>query len=283
MNVLRLNYVICLLFFFSGSTIISAQDTYLYKQVYTIKLYLERKLPPAFDETKQYPAIVFYFGGGWLQGDRSQFEKQATYLAQRGMVCFLADYRTKNQHGTTPFDALRDAKTAMRYVRTHARKLGVDPNRIVASGGSAGGHLAAATALIEAYNDKKEDTLISCKPNALVLFNPVIDNGPGGYAYDRIGAAYKSFSPLHNLHAGAPPILLMVGTNDNLIPVITVEYYNLVMQKAGARCDLKLFQDQPHGFFNYPRFEYYKKTLQDTDLFLQSLGYLKPQPIVEIY
>jgi dipeptidyl aminopeptidase/acylaminoacyl peptidase len=136
--------------------------------------------------------------------------------------------------------------------------------------------------LIDAYNESTDPMDYSPIPNALVLFNPVIDNGPGGYGFERIGEAYKEFSPLHNIKSGAPPTLLMLGTNDNLVPVLTAEYYQMVMEKAGSRCDLLLYENQPHGFFNYPNFEYYKKTVQATDDFLQSLGYLKKEPVVEI-
>ena len=128
-----------------------------------------------------------------------------------------------------------DAKSAVRYVRNNAAKWGIDPNKIVASGGSAGGHLAAATAVIEKYNDPNDDLSISCVPDALVLFNPVIDNGPGGYGFERIGDAYKNFSPIHNLRKDLPPTIFFLGTNDALIPGETAKYYQTVMQKTGNR------------------------------------------------
>jgi acetyl esterase/lipase len=115
-----------------------------------------------------------------------------------------------------------------------------------------------------------------------VLFNPVIDNGPGGYGYERIGNAYKDFSPLHNIREGAPPTIIFLGTNDNLIPVETAEYYQKVMEKVGSRCELYLYEGQGHGFFNYRNPEYYKKTVFEADKFLQSLGYLNREPLIEI-
>lgn len=197
-----------------------AQNEIIYKQIDTVQLYLEIYRPKTKKSDKPLPAIVFFFGGGWKTGDRTHFLNQAKYFAQRDLVCILADYRTATKHGTTPFVALQDAKSAMRFVRKNANQLGIDPNKIAASGGSAGGHLAAATALIEDYNDPEDDTTIDCVPNALVLFNPVIDNGPGGYGYERIGGAYKQFSPLHNIKEGAPPTLFLLGTKDHYIPVL---------------------------------------------------------------
>jgi acetyl esterase/lipase len=122
---------------------------------------------------------------------------------------------------------------------------------------------------------------VSCVPNALVLFNPVIDNGPAGYGYERIGKAYKNFSPLHNISEGVPPTIFFLGTNDHLIPVATARYYQAAMVKVGSRCDLFLYEDQPHGFFNFRNREYYNKTVLETDKFLISLGYLTGKPSID--
>ncbi len=243
---------------------------------------MEIHYPETINKAKKYPAIIFYFGGGWYDGSIHQFEPYAKYFSQRGMICVLVDYRVKERQGTTPFESLKDAKSAIRYIREHAEKLYIDTLKIVAAGGSAGGHLAASTALIDDYNENTDNMSVSCIPNALVLFNPVIDNGPGGYGYDRIGDAYKDFSPLHNIKKGAPPTVIFLGTNDKLIPVETAKYYQKVMEKVGSRCGVHLYENQEHGFFNYNNFEYYKKTLIEADKFLQSLGYLKKEPIIKI-
>jgi len=186
----------------------------------------------------------------------------------------MVNYRIAKRHKTTPFESLKDAKSAMRFIRKHAGKYHIDQDKIIASGGSAGGHLAAATALIEGFNEESDDLSISPVPNALILFNPVIDNGPGGYAFERIGMKYKDFSPLHNINAAAPPTIFFLGSEDVLIPVETARYYKTVMEKVGSRCDLIIYEGQGHGFFNYQNQEYYKKTVSETDKFLQSLGYI---------
>ena len=260
-----------------------SQDLVLFKQVDTTKLFIEILYPENMDSSKDYPSMVFFFGGGWVHGDRTHFLDQAKYFTKRGMVCFLADYRTESKNKTTPFESLKDAKSAIRYIRKHASDYGIDANKIVASGGSAGGHLACATALIETYNDAADDLSLNCKPNALVLFNPVFDNGPGGYGYERIGDAYKDFSPLHNIEKGAPPTIVFLGTNDELIPVETAKYYQKVMEKVNSRCELILYKNQVHGFFNkFRSMKYFKSTLTEADKFLQSLGYLEKEPVIKI-
>ncbi len=259
-----------------------AQEQLLYKKVDTTQLYLTIYRSALKEPNKKTPAIIFFFGGGWNNGTVKQFEPQAMYFSQRGMTCILADYRVKERQNSTPFESLKDAKSAIRYIREHANDLNIDPTKIAAAGGSAGGHLAAATALITDYNESTDNTSISCIPDALVLFNPVFDNGPGGYGYERILDAYKNFSPLHNIKNGAPTTIVFLGEKDHLIPAETAKYYKTVMEKVKSRCDLFLYEGQGHGFFNYKNLEYYKKTVSETDTFLQSIGFLSKEPMVEV-
>lgn len=272
-------FIISLIVLFSGISLFAQADKQIvYKQIDTVSLMMDIYFPPEGNPSESYPAMVFFFGGGWNGGAVDQFEEHAKYFASRGIVCLLADYRVKTRQKATPFESLKDAKSAVRYIRENAQKYNIDPSKIIASGGSAGGHLAAATAIIEAFDDENDDLSISCIPNALVLFNPVIDNGPGGYGFERIGSEYKDFSPLHNISEGAPPTLFMVGTQDHLIPVVTAQYYKTVMETVGSRCDLILYEGKGHGWFNYRDLEEYKKTVLAADRFLISLGYLSGDP-----
>jgi acetyl esterase/lipase len=257
-----------------------SQEKVLYKQINDVKLFLDVYYPKNMDTTKQYPAIVFFFGGGWIEGNIKKFERQAIYFSKRGLVSFLVDYRIQGKHKTTPFESLKDAKSAIRFIKENSQKFHVDSSKIIASGGSAGGHLAVATALIEEFNEITDNLKISSKPSALVLFNPVIDNGPGGYGYARIGDEYKKFSPLHNIKKEAPPTIIFLGTEDVYIPVETAKYYKKVMEKVGSRCDLFLYDGAKHTFFNNNK--YYKEVLLETDKFLQFFGYLEENPKIKI-
>lgn len=218
--------------------------------------------PGTIDSTLSYPAFVFFFGGGWVSGSIKQFEPHAEYFSERGLICFLIDYRVRSRNQVSPFESLKDAKSAIRFIRKNASLFHVDTSKIIASGGSAGGHLAAATALIKDFNEESDGRSLSCVPNALVLFNPVVDNGPGGYGNERVGNKYKDFSPLHNIVKGAPPTIIFLGTKDHLIPVETMQYYKIVMEKVGSRCDLFLYEGEGHGFFNYGKSNYKKQYLK---------------------
>lgn len=245
-----------------------------YKQIDTVDLHMIIYSPDSSPSDDNNPAMVFFFGGGWNGGNTGHFSNHALHFSKLGFKCFLVDYRVHSRQQTSPIESLKDAKSAIRYIRAHADDYQIDPNRIIAAGGSAGGHLAAATALVESFNESSDNLSVSCIPNALVLFNPVIDNGPGGYGYERIGDQYKEFSPLHNIKKNAPPTIIFLGSKDKLIPVETAQYYKTVMEKVGSRCELKLYEGEGHGFFNYGNKGNYKNTVAEAELFLISLGYL---------
>jgi acetyl esterase len=254
---------------------ITGTASIVYKTVGETTLFLYVFNPKEHQQSDERPAVVFFFGGGWNGGTPTQFEHHCRHLASRGMVAMVADYRVKNRQGTTPKECVMDGKSAIRWVRSNATKLGIDPNRIAAGGGSAGGHVAAATGTVVGLEQPGEDIRISSQPNALLLFNPVYDNSPSGYGYSRVKDVYPQISPMHNIKKGTPATIVFLGTKDSLIPVATAREYKTRMETVGRRCDLHLYEGQPHGFFNYGNQKYYLDTVDKMDTFLVSLNYLK--------
>lgn len=247
----------------------------VFKQVGEVSLRLHVFEPAGLESTDRRAAVVFFFGGGWVGGAPRQFYPQCAHLAERGLVAMAAEYRVRSRHGTSPYECVQDGKSAIRWVRAHAAELGIDPDRIGAGGGSAGGHVAAATAILQGFDERGEDTSVSPRPNALILFNPVFDNGPGGWGYERVKERWREFSPLHNLRKGLPPAIVFLGTEDKLIPVATAERWQKRMRELGARCELRLYEGQGHGFFNFGRDgnRWYTATVKEMDAFLESLGW----------
>jgi acetyl esterase/lipase len=194
------------------------------------------------------------------------------------MVAMSAEYRVKSRNQTTPKECVEDGKSAIRWVRAHATELGIDPNRIAAGGASAGGHVAAAAGTVDSFDATSEDLSVSSRPDALVLFNPVFDNGPGGFGHSRVKAYWQDISPLHNISSSAPPTIVFLGTEDEYIGAEVAVRYKELMDQSGVRCDLHLYPEQAHGFFNPDRKNgYFEKTLETMDDFLTSLDFLDPK------
>ncbi|MDO6517402.1 alpha/beta hydrolase fold domain-containing protein [Zobellia uliginosa] len=222
-----------------------------YKTMESTKLSLHVFNPKGHKATDNAPVIVFFFGGGWSGGTPKQFYQQSRYFAEKGMVAISAEYRVNRTHGTTPFDAVTDAKSAIRWVRKHAKELGVDPNKIIASGGSAGGHIAACTGIIEAYDAVDEDLTISSIPNAMVLYNPVLDTTEKGYGMAKVGEERKTdISPNHRIKPNIVPTIVFHGTADKTVPFENAQRFELFMKSAGNDCVLVPYEGKDHGFFN---------------------------------
>ena len=199
------------------------------------------------------------------------------------MVGISVEYRTINRFGTSPRECVKDGKSAMRWIKVHATELGIDPERIVAGGGSAGGHIAAATAMISAFDEDGEDTSVSCIPKALLLFNPVFDNGPTGFAHDLVKSYWKEISPIDHIDDQSPPSMVLLGTEDTFIPVETAKRFERLMSQNGRRCDLHIYEGAKHGWYNlWVSRDAMAESLIRMDRFLISLDYLKGNPILEL-
>ena len=256
-------------------------EAQLYRKTPQGDLSMQLYYPPDWKAADRRPVIVFFFGGGWKNGTHTQFMPQAQYFALRGLVCACADYRIESKHKTTPDACVEDAKAAVRWLRANASRLGIDPDQLIASGGSAGGHLAAATALCEGFDAKDDDNIkVSCKPNALVLFNPALNMTLSKRTVVNSAGTdiTKEFSPTLFLKKGAPPTIIFFGTADALIA-----HGDEFLKKTtalGNRCELVTAADMPHGFFN--RSPWCEVTARKADEFLVSLGYLKGTPTLKL-
>ena len=231
--------------------------------------------PVDFDKSQTYNCIVFFHGGGWNSGDYKQFERQSIYFASRGMVAISVEYRIRNKHGTSPIDSMEDAKSAIRFIRSNAKVFSINPNRIAAAGGSAGGHLAAVAGNIDLFDNSTEDLTISSKPNLLILYNPVLHYGRKWGWIDNPSNA----SPYENLSEGAPPTIILTGTQDKIVPVELIENYKKRMEAVGSRCDVIFYEGAEHAFFN--RGQDFIDTVYESDIFLKSNWYLSGPPTIK--
>lgn len=259
-------------------------DEHVYKTVdgRELKVYVTK--PADWKPSDTRPAIVFFHGGGWVGGAPGQFTEHSKYLASRGMVAFQVEYRLLDRKANDPPTiCCRDAKSAMRWVRSRAKQFGIDSQRIASAGGSAGGHLAAFVGMVEGVDDPADDTDVSAKSNAMCLFNPVFDNGPDGWGHKRVGKQYRVYSPFHNVTPDDPPAIVFLGSADSLIPVKTAHDFQAAMKQAGVDCEVMIFEGKPHGFFNFGRYgnQPYYETVVAMDKFLAKQGWLTGPPTLE--
>jgi len=255
-----------------------ADEQTVYKEAGGRALRLFVYMPKGWAATDRRPALVYIHGGGWVGGNPGAVGSIGKPFVTAGMVVFSVEYRfAVKGPGFDPAVCIEDAKSALRYVRSHAREFGVDPDRMAAGGSSAGGHLSAACALLPTFDAAMDDKTVSCKPNALVLLQPVLDNGPqGGYAANSpvIKKNVKAYSPAHNIVAGAPPAVLFGGREDIAARLPLLEKFTANMKAAGNDCELFAY-DGKHGFVNQ------QPTLSDINekiiAFFTRLGWL-PAP-----
>lgn len=161
------------------------------------------------------------------------------------MLAILVEYRTQG-----PAAATADAVAAMNAVFERSGDIGCDTARIVAIGGSAGGHLALATAVLDL-----PDTNPDHRPAALVLLNPVTDTtgdfptGFGRRHFDNDDDA-RRYSPIHHVGEKTPPTFVMHGTADTVVHYENSVKFVEKVNRRGGRAEIVLYADQRHGFFN---------------------------------
>lgn len=222
-------------------------------------------------------AVVFYHGGGWRGGSPTAFARQSAKLAEKGMVAFSVQYRLTAQPGVTVVECVKDARSAFRWVKSHAGELGVDVKRIAAGGGSAGGHLAAGLVTLGAFDDEKDDRSVVIDPVALLLFNPAVKldfkrAGNGAAKEGRKLEDVLKVSPYHHLKAGHPPTVIFHGDADTTVPIESAQAYAAKVKELGGACEVVVSPGQAHAFFN--KEPYVWETLERAEGFLRELGLL---------
>jgi acetyl esterase/lipase len=252
----------------------------VYKEVGDVQLQTHIFYPEGHQPGAGKACLVFFFGSKWDNGLVSQFAPQCVYFASRGAVAMAVDYRVSARHGTSPAEALADARSAFRWVRKNAEALGADASKVVGAGASGGAFLVAASAMLDGYDEPGEgEDGFSATPDAMVLYSPAVDTTPGGFGFERFAnrAAAKRASLLRAVRKGLPPTLVFHGTADRVVPFTGVKRFCRKMRWKRNRCQLVPFEGQGHGFFNFnvdPRA--YEATTTAADRFLVGLGFLDP-------
>ncbi len=243
-----------------------------YKTRGTIDLDTLVYFPEGHKQGDQRTAVAFFHGGGWDVGKPEWGQMQCEHFSSLGFVAASFEYRLWTPHGASPVEGVADAKSALRWMRKNFDELGIDPERIVASGYSAGGHLALCTVMIDGFDEPGEDLSLSCAPNAMLLWvTPAKIFGDTWFRHLlRDDVAVEDLDPDSHIKPGLPPSVMFQGTIDSDVPPWSVKAFAGKMRAAGNRCDLHIYEGQTH--LNWG--ENAQDVLGKMDEFLKSIGFL---------
>lgn len=248
-----------------------AGKPYIYKTSAGKPRQMEIYFPPNHDPAKtKVPGLILFHGGGWGGGSLSQFRIASAYFASRGLVCATAEYQmlSKADAAKLPPGETRkrvcvtDAKSALRWFKQHAPELGIDPQRIITGGGSAGGHISALATLNPGLNDPADPKDIDTSVVAYLWFNP---------AFATDDDQDPEIDILKHLKADLPPAIAFFGDQDSWKKGWDIAYAK--WQSLGTKTiDLQIAPGQSHSFFNKGPWQ--TVTLLAADHFLIQQGLL---------
>ncbi len=223
-----------------------------YKRVGDVALEVFVFVPEDVRPGERRPAMVYLHGGSWSEGKPDWHFGKSEY----GFVNVAVEYRTSGRHGVLPFEEVADARSVFRWLRQHAAELHIDPDKIVAHGNSAGGHLALCAAMTDTLDAPGEDRQVSPRPNALILNSAVYDLGGFNWWDPQVKDKGKTLaiSPTHHVKAGLPPMLIFHGTGDNNVPFPTAKTFTEKMQQAGNQVFFYPIPDAPHLVWFHPAY-----------------------------
>ncbi|MDA0347520.1 MAG: alpha/beta hydrolase fold domain-containing protein [Verrucomicrobia bacterium] len=279
---------------------LSDEDTrsFVFKTTEKRNLHIFVDYPDTWQATDKRPALVFWHGGGFTQGNAGQFYHQANYFTQRGAVCFRPEYRIRDLDQTIPVSAVEDGISAIRWIKERAQEFGIDPNEIVVGGGSAGGCMASAVATVDAQKFAQlgfvgeEDNLdIDIGVKAMLLFNPFVDffepthprqieeeclflgKDPEDYR-----EGLHVVSAIENLTKDSPPSIILFGTRDAFY--VSDIRWIIRTKELGLKCQSYVYKGEVHSWYNNsPHLEY---TTHNVNEFLIDIGFLNREPVVEM-
>ena len=227
-------------------------ESSVFKKAGDVEVRLHVVKPKDWKATDKRACLVTFFGGGWTSGTPARSITYAKWAAKYGLVGVAPDYRTRNRFSTQPEDCVADGRAAVRWIQDHAAELGVDPAKIVVQGSSAGGHVAAWTAIPDPVTpETASDPVPNPAPMGLILLWPVTDTGTNGYGgpkrFNNDEARANNLSVTGRMPVKMPPTLVFHGTADKTVKFENSKTFTDKMKANGNSCELVVFPDAPHS------------------------------------
>ena len=261
-------------------------ESFVFKKAGNMELWLHVVKPMDWKATDKRACLVTFFGGGWSSGTPSKSITYAKWAAKYGLVGVAPDYRTRKRFDAKPEDCVSDGRAAVRWIQDHAQELGVDPAKIVVQGSSAGGHVAAWTAIPDPVKpETASDPVPNPPPTGLILLWPVTDTGTNGYGgpkrFGNDEARANNLSVTTRMPAKMPPTLVFHGTADKTVKFENSKAFADKMKANENSCELVVFPDAPHSPQSSKEGEKGKvvkaKIEEESLKFLEKLGLVSPE------
>jgi acetyl esterase/lipase len=276
-------FLLCTLSAFAqDSTRVIGPLAQVYATIDSVALTAHVFRPSSAPREQPLPAMVIFHGGGWYSGEPAWAFGRAEHFAARGMVAVAAQYRLSNQSTITPLEAMADARAVIRWMRSNAAALGIDPGLVAAYGSSAGAHLAVSAAI---FGDSASHDTVSAVPNALILISPAVDLENDQWPQQLLGsrANVSTISPAAHVRKGLPPTLILQGDTDTVTPLAGAQLFCDRMRAAGNNCELHVYRGVGHLFtpagirddgWPQPDPKVLSDALSKADEFLTALGFI---------
>ncbi len=246
---------------------------FTYKQSAGAPQELEVYFPPNWKAGgPKVPGVLLFHGGAWAGGDLSMLRPQCAYFASRGLVAITANYRMLTRGEGKKSDAgvlenkrvcTTDAKSAIRWAKQHSDELGLDPQRLIVGGGSAGGHIAVLATTNPGLNDPQDAKDLDTSVAAYVLFNPALS---GKDSVD------PEVDALKHLTVKFAPAIMFYGTKDSW-KIGGDDACKLLKKLGNATTEMWTAEGQGHSFFN--KQPWLDLTIAAADKFLVGRGLMK--------
>lgn len=269
-----------ILLFSACPELVGVEDTppgevHTYKEKDGVAREMEIYFPEGHDASgNTVPGIIMFHGGGWGGGHRKQFRYLCNYFASRGLVAATVSYKlakpakqVKGEKESRKRVCITDAKSAIRWYKQHADELGIDPNRIIAGGGSAGGHIALLATTNPGLNDPDDPGEFDTSVAAYLLFNPALSAGD---------AKDPQVDFLHHMKPDLPPAIAFFGSEDKWMTKGWEPACDKMKALGITSVETWIARGESHAFFN--KQEWRDITIIAADRFLGQFGLIEGEP-----
>lgn len=251
-----------------------------YKETADGPLDMVAYFPEGHSEEDRRGCVVFFYSSLWDRGVLSQFAPHCIYFREKGLVTFAVDYRVSSRHRTGPLHTIADTRSALRWLRSNAAGLGLDPEKICAVGAAASAHAILIASMWDDFDEPGENLEVPCVPDAMVLFEPITDVTDRQTVKDLFPdrALAKQLSPVLQVRKEMPPSLIIHGRRNRVIPFEHSAQLFKRMKRKRNDSELVEFDGVGHGFYNFNvDINYYEATQHRMEEFLTRNGWLRGQ------